>query len=132
MKRQISLYLDIDLIQRHQLARTNISKVCGEFLQTFFDDEQPEEVADKEKEVQMLRVRLAKANSQLVVQKVRDTEQEKIKKKEVLASSIVKLRHLQREVLAGSFLAKDSYKALFDSTIIEFGLSREELAKKVF
>lgn len=132
VKRQVSLYLDVDMIERHKIAGTNLSNVCNEFLKTYFKGEDDNEQIDLEKETQDLRARLAQANAQLTAQ----IQQEKVvdakKEKERLAAAIVKLRNLNVQRQSGSLIASESYKALFDLTMEEFGLSRQALADKVF
>lgn len=132
VKRIVNLYLDVDTVERHKVAGTNISHVCNEFLKTYFKGEDVDEQLDLEKETQDLRARLAQANAQLTVQKEKEKADSTLKKKELLAVAIVKLRKLNTERQTGSLIGAEKYKALFDATMEEFDLSRQSLADKVF
>lgn len=132
MKTMVSIYIDVDIKERHKIAGTNISAACNEFLKTYFQDEEVNESKDLEKETQNLRVRLAQANVQLTAQKTKENSESKKREKERLVIAIVKLRKLNNERQSGSLIATEKYKALFDATMEEFGLSRQALADKVF
>ncbi len=132
VKRIVNLYMEVDVIERHKIAGTNISAACNEFLKTYFLDEETNEQRDTEKEVQALRSRLAQANTKLESQKQKEKADSSKKEKERLVTVIIKLRKLNIEKQAGSVLADESYKALFEGTMEEFGLSRQVLADKVF
>lgn len=131
MKTMVSIYIDVDIKERHKIAGTNISAACNEFLKTYFQDEEVNEERNLEKETQNLRSRLAQANAQLTAQKTKEKVESKKKEKERLVIAIVKLRKLNTH-RGGSLIAAEKYKALFDLTMEEFDLTRQELADKVF
>ena len=133
LKTVAQISIDVDVKARHAVAGTNLSHVCNEFLKTYFEDENEGlTTKDNENEIQNLRAKIAQLSSKLVVQKEKDSKDNELKRKEQLTVAIVKLKALQRDVMAGSLLAKDAYKGLFDVTMENFGLTREELARKVF
>lgn len=127
-----TIYIDVDVKARHKAAGTNISQSCNQFLKSYFPEEQLEEGKNLIEEIQNLRARLAQANIQLEAhtQKVKVDDS---KKREVeLDLAIGKLTKLNLEKAGGSFIAREEYKALFDDTMEEFGLTRKELVDKVF
>ena len=132
MKTIAHIYIDADVKERHKIAGTNISAVCNEFLKTFFQDDEVTEVRDTEAELQKLRAQMAKLNAQSIAQKQMNKIEDEVKLKERLTVAIVKLRELNYKKQNGSLISAESYKALFDATMIEFELTRQELAEKVF
>ena len=131
VKRQVNLYLDVDMVERHKLAGTNMSHVCNEFLKTYFTEDESTQGIDWEKERQDLQARLAKANAELTIKKEKDKLDDVKVRKQKLTVAIVKLRELNYKKQNGSLISAESYKALFDATMIEFELTRQELADKV-
>lgn len=132
MKTIAQIYIDVDVKERHKLAGTNISAACNEFLKTYFINDDTNEKKDMEKEVQLLRSRLAQVNAKLESQKQQETADSSKKEKERLIVTVIKLRKFNLEKQKGSIISGELYKALFDASLEEFGLSREELANKVF
>ncbi len=132
VKRIVSLYLDIETVQRHKIAGTNISGVCDQFLKTYFEVEDEVQGRNIVQEVELLKVKLIKANALLETQKVKTKANDKKKQKERLTVSIIKLRELAMKKNNGSLIAREEYKALFDAAMVEFGLERSELGEKVF
>ena len=127
-----NIYIDADVKERHQIAGTNISAVCNEFLKTYFLDEEVNETRDNEKEIQVLRSKLAQANARVVAETQIKKVDDDLKRKESLAVAIIKLRQLNIKKQNGSLIAGESYNALFDATMERFDMTREGLVAKVF
>ena len=127
----VSIYIDVDIKERHKLAGTNISQACNAFLKTYFQDEEAEQQKDIAIEVQNLRAKLAQANTKLEShkQKVRADSTKQLKLE--LQVAVTKLKQLKSREMAGGFIKGDEFKALFDATMAEFGLTRKELVDKV-
>ncbi len=132
VKRQVALYLDVDTVARHQAAGTNISRVCNEFLKTYFPDGEETIQVDPKEEAFKLRSELARLNIQVEADKQKQEANNSKKQKERITVSIIKLRALNAKKQTGSLLAVEEYKLFFNATMIEFGLTRQELAEKVF
>lgn len=131
VKRAVSLYLDVDVVERHKQARTNISDVCNTFLKNYLDSDEKEEV-DYKNEAEVLKVKIAEIESKILAKSQRKKKDVEIEKEKNIELTVEKLKQLNNQKLAGSIIAIDEYKAVFDSALIEFGLTRAELADKVF
>lgn len=135
VKRQVSLYLDVDVVQRLQSQGVNISEGTNNYWQNYLESE--EEVSDGEpidyrKKAELLKVELAGVKQKLLAEAQKKNKVIEAEKEKSLDETIQRLIKLKADKMAGSKFAGDEFKALVDSAMIEFGLTRQQLMGKVF
>lgn len=124
------IYIDVDIKERHKAAGTNISQACNEFLKNYFLDE-GKPSADYQKEAQVLKVKLAQVQSKLTRETQKKQKEIESRAKKDLKSALKRLKELFDKKQMGNKIAGEEYKALVESTMLEFGLSRDKLMKEV-
>lgn len=130
VKRIVSLYLDSEIVERHKIARNNLSNLCNQFLKDYFEDMEEEKI-DYQKKAQVLKAKLAEVKSKLEAQETKEKQTKEQDKKNKFKSMLKRLRELNKDRDSSSGVASDEFKSLFDQICEEYQLSRNELVKRL-